>query len=766
MGGRSKKVTVGYRYYMALHFGICHGPVDALLAIRVGDRLAWSAGIGASGTISINNGDLFGGDEREGGIIGDADVMFGGAAQGQNAYLVEQLGADIPAYRGILSLVYKVQAGANTVTSVFKSWLNVPKGQVSANNPYVKPWAFKVKRILQGWSTGTAWYSAKATISTYDMNPAHILYQCLTDTVWGMGYPTQQIDDASFTAAADTLYSEGFGLSMIWNQQAKIGDFIGNVLDHIGAVLYVDQTTGKFAIKLIRGDYSVPSLPLFDESNVVELASFQRVGYGETVNEVTVVFRDRNKADKDSAVTVQDLANIQAQGAVVAQTKQYPGITSPTIAARVAMRDLISASTPLSKIRLKVNRYAWDLIPGDVFRFNWTKLGLTSVAYRVLAIDYGTLEDGTITVDAAEDVFGLPTNSYAAQQPTEYTEQSGAPTAVTAQEAFEAPYYELVRSMSNADLAIMDAVDGAFCGTLAARPSNTVAINYRQWSKVGAADYAERGLFDYTPTATLEAEITPTLTTTVLQLTGASDLGNVQVGDLCIIGEDMATAEWTEVSVIDLDNLEVTVYRGALDTTPKTWAVGTRVWFVGSSLYAIDETERATGETVDFKLTTIATGGELDITDGTITAVSVTANQRFARPYVPGNFKLNSSAYPTYITGQLVVSWAHRDRTQQTADVTHQDEASIGPEATVTYTIKVYDRGGDLVHTQTGETGTSWTYATATEQSESDDGMYNGRLRVTVEAVRGGLTSWQAQDHTFDRAGYGLNYGMYYGAGV
>ena len=38
------------------------------------------------------------------------------------------------------------------------------------------------------------------------MNPAHIIYQCLTDTAWGMGYPTSALDDASFTAAANTLY--------------------------------------------------------------------------------------------------------------------------------------------------------------------------------------------------------------------------------------------------------------------------------------------------------------------------------------------------------------------------------------------------------------------------------------------------------------------------------------------------------------------------------------------------------------------------------
>ncbi|WP_258272934.1 hypothetical protein, partial [Escherichia coli] len=80
--------------------------------------------------------------------------------------------------------------------------------------------------------------------------------------------------------------------------------------------LYVNPSTGKFELKLLRGDYTVGALPAFSPSNLVELESFQRVGYGDTVNETTVVYRDA-KTNKDAAITVQDLANIQAQGGVV-----------------------------------------------------------------------------------------------------------------------------------------------------------------------------------------------------------------------------------------------------------------------------------------------------------------------------------------------------------------------------------------------------------------------------------------------------------------
>lgn len=39
-GGKGGGVS-GYRYFFSIHMGICRGPVDELVEIRVGDRRAW-----------------------------------------------------------------------------------------------------------------------------------------------------------------------------------------------------------------------------------------------------------------------------------------------------------------------------------------------------------------------------------------------------------------------------------------------------------------------------------------------------------------------------------------------------------------------------------------------------------------------------------------------------------------------------------------------------------------------------------------------------
>ena len=311
MGGSSKSQTVGYRYYLGMHLAICHGPVDAITEIEVGERQAWSGNLTASGRITVNMPELFGGEKREGGISGAIDAAFGQAAQTPNDYLVSKIGSPQPAYRGVLSLILR-------------------QLYIAANNPYIKPWAVRVKRCFRDW------YSAKAEINGA-ANPAHIVYECLTNAAWGMGYPTASIDDASFRAAADVLSNEGFGLNMIWLQQSKIEQFVKEVMDHIGGVLTTSPSTGRFVLKLVRADYTVATLPILNPDNVIDLESFQRAAWGETTNEIVLIY---TKPDtfKETSTAVQDLANIQAQGAVVSQTRRYPGITSDNLAARVANR--------------------------------------------------------------------------------------------------------------------------------------------------------------------------------------------------------------------------------------------------------------------------------------------------------------------------------------------------------------------------------------------------------------------------------------------
>jgi len=715
--GKSKKTTIGYRYLMGLHFGICHGPIDALLSIEVGKRNVWSGAQSSNGSLYINAPTIFGGDKREGGIQGYLDVMLGGETQGSNAYLANKQGTPQPAYRGLFTAVYN-------------------KGLISANNPYIKDWAFKVRRVIQGWgNSGTAWYSAKASIDlgggAVGMNPAHIIYQCLTEPTWGMGYDPGLMDSASFTAAADQFYSEGLGLCLAGRRQTTIISFLQTVIDHVGAVVGQDRRTGKFVINAVRKVVSTSGLPTFDESNVVSLDSFQRTSLAETINEVTVKYIDVTNG-ADATVTVQNLANIQSQGGVVAQTNDYPGLPTYALAVRVAERDLRSTSTPIARFKFKTNRVAYSILPGDAIKFTWGKIGIANIILRVLKIDYGEFDNGIITIEASEDIYSLPDSSYVKQQQSLWTAPSTTAVAPTFYAMREATFRDMVYNTSYSEAVAVPSTSGYVFG-MSSRPSG-VNLNYELWTKVAAASYDFKTVGDWTPAGGLAAAIGP-LTSTIT-LNTSSDLEAISAGGYAYIDNEIV-----RVDVFDPYAGTATIARGCIDTVAASHSLAARVWFC-DDLNSVDPTEYTTGETVDGKFRTVTTTEYLDIGSSPVDSVLVTS--RFYKPYPPGLFRINGVGYPSQIVDQPIsISWAHRDRLTQADQIIAESAASIGPEAGTTYSVRLYNNDTSaLIHSVDGLVTTSYS------AFPSPTGNYNWRIELW--SVRGGVSSLYKHSHVFN----------------
>lgn len=398
-----KKTTVGYQYHIGFHLGLCHGPVDAVTRVRVDKNVAWTGSITSNDSGSIDLPDLFGGESRGGGLYGEFDIEMGGATQPVSTYLDAQQGANVPAYRGVTCFVWKTGAGTAGGPFGFSRRL----GYIG-NSEAVRPFGVRVTRILAGWE-GSVFYPAAATVDGA-MNPAHIIYQVLTDGEWGMGISTALIDVDTFTDAADTFVAEGFGLNLIWNQTSSIEQFLQVVLNHVNGSLSLRLDTGKYRLTLFRGGYDASTLPLFDQSNVIDLRRFERRGWGETVNEVTVIYTDPASLEP-TAISAQDLGNVDSQGSRIPDIVEFPGIRNHDIARATLGRELAARSMPLTKIQFTINRSAWDLSVKDLFKFTWPERDCTERVFRALKIGRGTLQDNTITIEAIEDIYQYSTGT-------------------------------------------------------------------------------------------------------------------------------------------------------------------------------------------------------------------------------------------------------------------------------------------------------------------------------------------------------------------
>lgn len=713
-GGKSEScATTGYRYFAGLHLVFCHA-LDALLGLRVGEKWAWNGVVGDNAAISIRQPNLFGGESREGGVVGTVDACFGRSSQGRNSYLQSVLGSTIPAYRGLFGLVAR-------------------KCMLSANNPYIKDWSILARRSHIGWRDDLA--DIVGDDGHIDMNPAHIILEALINTTWGgLGYPIADLDLDSFQTAANLLHAEGLGISLIWAKNTSVEDFIRIILDHVDGALYFNHRTGLLTFKLIRNDYNIGALPVLNESNIINLVEYTSPSVTEAINQVTVNWVDRD--NQPQSVTVQDLAGFaRTNGQVSASTLNFPGIASASVAARLAARALQQLCMPLASCTLEINRTQSGLEPGNCFNFTWGPVGVANMVMRVSSVDHGQFTDSQLRITAVRDVYGLGAISLTTPSTSLWVSPINEPAAAVNRQVGEMTWWQFVRIYGESEAVLAELDDAStlvvcYCG----RPSSD-ALNYEMWSRnSGATEWVRRDTDSFPFVATIADPVDPVISS-VLTLTAPIDEDLVRVGTYAALESELVA-----VTAVDTVANTVTVDRGILDTIPVSHEAGARIWF-HQDFQGIDSTERAESEVVEVRMLPSTSTGRLALDDAPTN--TLTCAGRMMRPYPPGNVRINGERWPEGIgeTDELVLTWAHRSRILQTVTFNRQDEGDIGPEAGVTYTLRIYGEIDTLIRTMAGITGTSYTYASATEIADSGLGRLNTSLRVELESVRDGMKS-------------------------
>jgi hypothetical protein len=228
------KTTIGYQYYMGVHIGISHASIDGVIQLWAEDTCVWPqvnddtqfATDGVTEIDIVGAGAIWGGRKSGGGVNGYIDILYGASSQDYNEYLVSQLTSDIPAFIGITSLVFK-----RTYWGTSKRF------------PIM---SFVLKRNVTSHDGTAIWYPAKAVINTYDLNPIHVLYELCTSSIFGGGLDTSKVNDANFRTAADTIYTEGLGVSFRYAPGEESAVELVKILEQvIDGFLYEDHSTGE-----------------------------------------------------------------------------------------------------------------------------------------------------------------------------------------------------------------------------------------------------------------------------------------------------------------------------------------------------------------------------------------------------------------------------------------------------------------------------------------------------------------------------------------
>lgn len=748
--------TIGFHYLGSVLFGLGRGPVNCLTHIKIADKMAWEGGVSDNRVLPINQPDLFGGKTKEGGIQGLFRNFMGKYTQVlPGASPTTAVGSSGPYTSGVLPDIKTAMGG---LSGEFRGrhlvWYD---GLLSSMNPYIKEWEFRRWRTTAGWQDDEPWYPEKATIflkggAIRAMNPAHIIYQCITDPAWGRGRPASELNENSFIIAANAFCSEGFGLCIHWMRSDEIGNFVKTIVDHSAAVLYTDRETGLINIKLIRDDYDPDLIPHFTiDSGLMSINEDDTGSSDSILDEVIVEGKDpiSNQAIEGRS---HNLAVRRFRGGASTSKLSYPGLPTIELCNRVAERDRNTGAAGLRKFTVKLNRAGFRIHPGAVFKITYLPRGLDGIVLRAGDIDDGNMIKGEITIKCMQDVFSLPLISFVT--PVENTFSQGQEPEPAEAEIFEASYRDLYMRMSSGDLAVIGEGDALF-GVTAAKP-NAASIGYNLIARAeGEPAFGGPVSSYFTATAKLDASIGPIDDEIVLRDLVDWDDPVGMMGR--IDGEYVFVTAWDE------DTMTATVTRGCVDTWPRAHEADTHLWLVDDDL-GTDSRTYSEGETVEAKVLTKTSSKVLAQADADLLSLDLVG--RPFRPYPPADVQVGGISVfdPVGTPAEPEVTWVERNRLTQADVAVGFFDATVAAETATTYRIKIYgdDPDGAVVATHDGVTS-PWTYEAADQITDGTDGL--DLIYARIFAVRDGVESLE-QPLAFPlRAdeGYGINYGNNYG---
>ena len=592
-------------------------------------------------------------------------------------------------------------------------------------------------------------------------NPAHMIYEALTDRSWGMGANSAALDDTSFRASADIFFNESFGLSMIWTQQQTIQSFVQEILDHVEANLYVDPSTGKFVLKPIRDDYDPETLEVFDESSCT-IRDFQRRAPTEIVNEINLTWTNPD-TEEEEVITQQDIGGIVVNnGEIISDNRNYYGIRDRRLAATVLARDLAAVTAPLATAEIEIDRSAWSYAPGSVLKLSSEEHDAEELVMRVAKINYGKPGDSKIVASLTQDIFSFARPQVVLPPSTELDSGGKEPTLIEYVEFMTFNYFFTVNLVPPETTANVDYPD-VFVGILASSLNTDVASIDVLGEVLDAAGntYTE-------PTGTImpvsrgqlavafeqEAE---TLTPGFSSLTVGS---GPTPGGFALIGLEDGTEQGRElVMFVENDGSNWTIKRGILDTVPREWPIGTPIRFFGPGDFITDaELETAFAER-DYKLAMQTTLGAFP--ESLAQTESYTPSERPYLPARPANVKVAGVGFGDVDASDLPdvpVTWANRNRLTEDSQVLAWDDPGVTPEPGQLTKITILDADTrEIVNEIADLPDESYTLPKASFGTAT-------RAIVRVTSTRGGYESLQGHEIGITIAsGYGFGYGLSYG---
>lgn len=457
--------VVGYRYYLSFELVYCMGPVDRFEIMRsfpgegiVIDNRTAPAVTGANSYAFTARGADEGGSvrlypgksnqTRETGDIYKTNwtnyrnvcmAMFTdfylGTSPSPKSYAVEITrfpvcldadgvaltdfpvrgadGGDLYAVSGTAwaSNVFTVTIGSHTINAGQKVELSgfAPAKLNGINKVVTAVTSTTISFALANPGPVTTNGSVRATHPCYySANPAAILWEIFTNTLWGRGMSPDDLDVDSFRTAAQFFEANQIGMDFHLQTQNLVSDAIDTIRQHVSTMVIPVGGILKCVCLLDRSSAYSPRIRITSE-NVIE-PEFTRPDWVGTVNEVRATFQNRLNNFQDEVAVAQDDGNLATIGRTNSTKMSLPAFGCRDVADRMVRMLIQQVAQPQAQLKFQMNRFESRLVPGDFLEFVWTEWseGPTTTYWRVVEVSDVDEDGAGIAVTCTEDLYSTP----------------------------------------------------------------------------------------------------------------------------------------------------------------------------------------------------------------------------------------------------------------------------------------------------------------------------------------------------------------------
>jgi hypothetical protein len=733
----SKRVTTGYKYYMSLDLGLCLGGGTGvtLHEIWIDGEKVWSGTRGGnnSALIDINKPDLFGGKDQGGGFIGKARFYSGRFDQGVNQHM-----ADLEARGGIseyeegdgggsffhrafdrltdlLSSGQLTGGSGSGLISAYKGVSHIVFERVYiGEQPQLRAMKFVVSRFTDDLDCNTPKLDSDRSV-----NVAEAIYSAMTDTWSGMGIDVELIDADNFKEASNIYASEGNGAAGAVYNEMTGSSFVQEMLRQTDSVMTINPETNKMTLVPLRGGYVVNELPIYNEQSIVSVENFSQTLWSELVSQVKIGFKSQSNNYQDSTAVDQDLAVAGITGKLKTSSLTMPFVKSPTLAQKIAGRELNQLSKPAAVATLIFNRAGFKLQPGDVFRWYWLEYGIQAMVMRVKRVQNGDDSSPTIRVEVVRDPYGDAYTTFV--EPPASTSNIVIPQPVPVTDQVTLDLHRFMAKEAELELPVFGVELFSY---LMMVPAWTSALNDSVYAMVGLEDAYEAQGFgnigrlvdDLDEMDGFADGVIPTMTVTLLDLNDdmyptAGSTGVRNGKNLITIGGEILAFEsfvLTTGNTFILSN----VRRALLSTNSVTAPAGSAMLFLNNYGFVSEDLYSGDDSPVNVRYITSYGTHTLEVSDAP--AVSVPIQGAIFRPDAPDYIEIASSRIvPDQEDGsEITITWRARNADKSTLQLVN-DAAETMPG--MTFVLVAVELGTNAVlHTSASMSTSTYTFTLPT----------------------------------------------------